>query len=155
MIDKEQINHLINNYLEENKLFLVGIDTDSENNVEVIIESTDSSVNLDDCSALSRLIEQGLDREKEDYSLTVTSAGLDRPFRVPEQYRKYCGRDVEIVMKGGEKLTAEILSVCDTGIEISYEKLIKRDGKKKREKTEIRQLINFSDLKSVRPKIKI
>lgn len=155
MIDKELIKGLIDSYLDQNNLFLVAIESDNENNIEVTIESDNSTVELNDCVNLSGIIEKGMDREKEDFSLTVTSAGLDRPLKVLRQFRKYCGKEVDIVMKSGERFCAVIQSAEESGIGISYEKLVRAEGRKKKEKTEVKQFISFQDLKSVKPKIKI
>jgi len=155
MIEKEYIKSLIDSHLEQNSLFLVNVENDNENNIEVTIESSDSTVVLEDCVNVSYIIHKGLDREKEDYSLTVTSAGLDRPFKVLRQYQKYTGKDVEIVMKNGEKLSAVIVSAEETGIEIALTKMVKLEGKKRKEKQELREFIKYSEMKSVKPKIKI
>ncbi len=155
MIEKEYIKNLVSNYLEQNSLFLVDVENDKENNIEVTIESNDSTVVLEDCVNVSHIIDKGLDREKEDYSLTVTSAGLDRPFKVLRQYQKYSGKDVDIVMKNGEKLSAVIISAEEAGIEVALTKLVKLEGKKRKEKQELREFIKYSEMKSVKPKITI
>ena len=62
--------------------FLVDVTVSKDNDVEVTVESEEGIVDLDDCVAISRFFETQFDREKEDYSLTVTSAGLDQPFLV-------------------------------------------------------------------------
>ncbi len=155
MIKKEYIKSLIDSYLEQNSLFLVDVENDNDNNIEVTIESNEATVVLDDCVNVSHIIDKGLDRETEDYSLTVTSAGLDRPFKVLRQYQKYSGKDVEIVMKNGEKLSAVIISTEETGIQIALTRMVKLEGKKRKEKQELREFIKFSEMKSVKPKIKI
>lgn len=82
MIQKEKLTSLIEKYLADNSLFLVDITISSDNDIEITIESLDSEVNLDNCTDINRIILDAVDRDIEDYSLTVSSAGLDQPFRV-------------------------------------------------------------------------
>ena len=76
--------------------YIVDVTISKDNDVEVTIESEEGTVELDDCVAISRYFESKFDREKEDYSLTVTSAGLDQPFKVLKQYQKAVGKIVEV-----------------------------------------------------------
>ena len=73
------------------KCFLVDVTVSRDNDVELVIESEDGIVTLDDCVELSHKFEEKFDREKEDYSITVGSAGLDQPFKVLKQYLKAIG----------------------------------------------------------------
>ena len=65
--------------------FIVDIKISKDNEIVLTIESEAGSVTLDDCVELSRIFEEKFDRNVMDYELTVTSAGLDQPFKVPEQ----------------------------------------------------------------------
>ena len=53
--------------------FLVDVSVSKDNDIVVTIESEEGKIELDDCVALSRYFETQFDREKEDYSLTMTS----------------------------------------------------------------------------------
>ena len=55
--------------------FLVDVSVSKDNDIVVTIESEEGKIELDDCVALSRYFETQFDREKEDYSLTVTRGG--------------------------------------------------------------------------------
>ena len=61
--------------------FIVEVSVSKDNDVTLTIESETGLVELDDCVSLSRFFETKFDREVEDYSLTVSSAGLDQPFK--------------------------------------------------------------------------
>ena len=89
-------------------LFIVEINVSADNDIELAVESEKGEVTLDDCVAVNDLFEQRFDREQEDYSLTVTSAGLDRPFKVLEQFVKAIGTKVEVSLKGGKRFVAEL-----------------------------------------------
>ena len=87
-------------------LYIVDVTVSKDNDVEVTIESEEGKVELEDCVAISRFFETKFDRETEDYSLTVTSAGLDQPFKVLKQFEKAVGKKVEVQIKGGKKMVA-------------------------------------------------
>ena len=96
MINKK-VQLLIENYLSENeKIFLVSLNFSSSNHIEVLIDSF-SGINISDCITLNRYIENGLNRDEEDFSLKVSSAGLTEPFKVFKQYEKNIGKKVKIL----------------------------------------------------------
>ena len=76
--------------------FIVDISVSKDNDIVLTIESEKGKIELDDCVSLSRYFETKFDREVEDYSLTVSSAGLDQPFKVFKQYEKALGSKVSI-----------------------------------------------------------
>jgi ribosome maturation factor RimP len=92
MIEKENIAKAIESYLESNSLFLVSVEISKDNDIEIAVDS-EGRVDLSNCVDINKIIEEKFDRESEDYSLTVTSAGLDQPFKVLRQYLKYIGKD--------------------------------------------------------------
>ena len=75
MILKQTLKAIVKEYLEGTDLSLVEITVSEDNDIEVIV-TRESGVSIDDCVALSRHIESRLDRDKEDFSLTVGSAGI-------------------------------------------------------------------------------
>ena len=79
MIEKEQVEQAIGTYMEEKGLTLVDIKVNKANNIKVFFSANGRPVTIDDCVALSRHIESGMDRDKEDFSLMVSSAvdGID------------------------------------------------------------------------------
>lgn len=75
MILKQTIEALAQEHLQGTPLTLVEVTVSEENDIEVII-TREGGVAIDDCVALSRHIESKLDRDKEDFSLMVGSAGI-------------------------------------------------------------------------------
>ncbi len=133
--------------------FIVEINVSRDNDVEIVIESENAEVTLEDCTELSRIFEEKFDRNVEDYSLTVGSAGLDRPFKVPEQFKKAIGTAVEVSFKGGKKLIAELTDADENGIEIKYSCKETVEGKKKKEMVEHVERFPMDAVNSVRPHI--
>ena len=133
--------------------FIVEINVSADNDIELTVESEKSIVTLDDCVEISRLFEERFDREKEDYSLTVTSAGLDRPFKVTGQYIKAIGSKVEVSLKGGKKFIATLTGADEEGIDVHYTAREAVEGKKKKELVEHDERIGMDMVNSVRPYI--
>ena len=133
--------------------YIVDVTISKDNDVEVTIESEEGTVELDDCVAISRYFESKFDREKEDYSLTVTSAGLDQPFKVLKQYQKAVGKKVEVMLKGGKKMVATLTAVDEESITLSYTAKEAVEGKKKKELVEHNDTYTMDQVNSVRPHI--
>ncbi len=153
MIQKEKLVSLIWQYLTDNSLFLVDITISPDNDVEITIESLDSDVNLDNCTDINKIIIDAVDRDIEDYSLTVTSAGLDQPFKVLLQYKKYLGKEVTVLKKDGTKITGILTEASEEYIKIAYTKMVAVEGKKRKEKRETSERFSLSDIKSTKPLI--
>lgn len=148
------LHKAVTEFLEGKQLFLVEIFVSSDNDIEVVIESEVGDVSLDDCVELSHYIEDQLDREVEDFSLTVGSAGLSSPFKVVKQYHKFVGSEIEITRIGGARLKADLISVTEDGITISYEALVKVEGQKKKVKEQREEFLSFNEIKTAKPVIK-
>ncbi len=154
MITKEALSETISNYLTDNGLFLVDIEISQENDITVTIERHEGSVKVDDCIAIDRIVSANFDRDVEDYSLTVTSAGLDQPFKVLDQYKKFCGSEVEVVLKKGGKLKGILSGYSAEGMEITTSKMVKKEGFKKKVQEDTVTAYTFAEIKSCKPVIK-
>lgn len=108
---------------------------------------------LDDCVELSRAFEEHFDREVEDYSLTVTSAGLDQPFKVLRQYIKAIGTQVEVSLKGGHRFQALLKAVDEAGITLEHKVVRKVEGSKKKETLMLTETFPMDRVNAVRPHI--
>ena len=132
--------------------FLVDVTVSKDNDIVVTIESENGKIELDDCVALSRYFESQFDREKEDYSLTMTSAGLDQPFKVLKQYLKAVGTKVEVQLKGGKKMVALLAAADQESVTLKYSVKEAVEGKKK-ELVEHEDRFTMDQVNSVKPYI--
>ena len=148
MITSEKIIALVNEYLSDTELFFVEARVRSGNRISVFIDS-DTQVFIKDCAELSRYIESNLDREKEDFELEVSSAGIDQPLKFHRQYQKNIGNDLKIETKDGKTLIAALLGVDEKNIIL----LVPENKKLKTPEQEV--LIAFSDIKEAKIVIKI
>ena len=133
--------------------FIVDISVSKDNDIVLTIESEKGKIELDDCVSLSRYFETKFDREAEDYSLTVSSAGLDQPFKVFKQYEKALGSKVEVSLKGGKKMVAVLEAADEESITLKYSVKEAVEGKKKKELVEHLDRFTMEQINSVRPYI--
>ena len=133
--------------------FIVDLTISKDNDIILTIESEEGKIELEDCVSLSRFFESRFDREVEDYSLTVSSAGLDQPFKVFKQFRKAVGTKVEVMLKGGRKMIAVLEEADEESITLKYTVKEAVEGKKKKEFVEHCDRFTMDQVNSVKPYI--
>ena len=144
MIEKQKIEQLVKESIEGTGLFIVAVKVSSSNRITVLADRNEG-ITIDECAAIHRAVENGLDRDVEDFELQVSSPGLDPPFCVPEQYFKNQGRRVEVIDNEGVKYTGTLKNVTPGGFELETE--VKVKGKTK----ELKEIsFNLEQIKSTR-----
>ncbi|MBR2162847.1 MAG: ribosome assembly cofactor RimP [Bacteroidales bacterium] len=141
----------INGEIVARGCFIVEVSVSKDNDIIITIESEKGKIELEDCVSLSRYFETKFDREVEDYSLTVSSAGLDQPFKVRQQFVKALGTKVEVSLKGGRKLVAELVETDEDSIVLKYSAKEAVEGKKKKEIVEHVDRFAMDQVNAVRP----
>ena len=148
---KSEIIDALESEIVARGLYIIDVTVSKDNDVEVTIESEEGKVELEDCVEISRFFETKFDRETEDYSLTVTSAGLDQPFKVLKQYIKSIGKKVEVQLKGGKKMVAALEAADEESITLKYSQKEAVEGKKKKEIVEHVDRFTMDQVNAVRP----
>jgi ribosome maturation factor RimP len=144
MIEKQKIEELFEEFVKGSDLFLVSVKVSNSNRVVILADKNDG-ITIDECAAIHRHIENGFDRDKEDFELQVSSPGLDAPFTVIQQYYKNENRKVEVVDNDGSKFTGSLKNVTNGGFELETE--LKTKGRT----IELKDLsFNFEQIKSTR-----
>nr|WP_297309706.1 ribosome assembly cofactor RimP [uncultured Flavobacterium sp.] len=116
---KEKVKQLIEAGLSEHpSLFLIDFSISSDFKISVSIDG-DEGVTLQDCIDVSRAIENNLDREEQDFSLEVASAGATSPLKLPRQYRKNIGRTLEVNLES-EVIEAQLIDADDEKISLEW-----------------------------------
>jgi ribosome maturation factor RimP len=135
MVSKQKVLELVEERIAElaNGLFVVDLTISSNNVIHVELDKHEGGVSVNDCVKVSRNVEHNLDREKEDFELHVSSAGLDKPFRVHAQYVKNIGRTVKLVLQDGTKHEGLLKEVGEKSIILEKSRMEKPEGKKKKE----------------------
>ena len=143
----------INDEIVARGCFIVDISVSKDNDIILTVEKEEGTIDLDDCVSLSRYFETKFDREAEDYSLTVSSAGLDQPFKVYRQFLKAVGTKVEVLLKGGKKMVALLEAADEESVTLKYVAKEAVEGKKKKELVEHVDRFTLDQVNSVRPYI--
>ena len=144
MIEKQKIEGFVEEYIRGSALFLVSVKVSNANRI-IVLADKNEGITIDECAAIHKHIENGLDRNKEDFELQVSSPGLDVPFGVIEQYFKNEGKKVEVVDIDGSKYAGRLKNVTTGGFELETE--IKIKGKA----IELKDIsFNFEQIKSTR-----
>jgi len=154
MIEKAKIEKLATDSIGSGDTFLIAVNCTPDNNIEITVDS-DDRMTIDQCIQLSKTIEAQMDREVEDFSLTVTSAGIGQPLTHPRQYNKTVGKPIEVVLKSGGKITGTLTSYAPGGISLEYQTMEIPEGKKRKEAVTHTENYTFDQIKSVKEEITI
>ena len=154
MVDKKAVLKAVDEWLEGKDYFLVDLSVSSDDRVVVVIDHADG-VWIADCADSSRYIESQINREDEDYELEVGSAGLGQPFQVRRQYEIHVGKPVETQTKDGTKYRGTLVSVDETGFEMSVLQKVKEEGKKRPVTKEVALRFAFEEVAYTKYLIKI
>ncbi len=155
MIDKELLEATVLEALKGTDAYLVDIQISKDNDIVVEVDSNEG-VDLDLCTDLTRKIEEKFDRDKEDYSLEVGSAGITAPFKVVEQYLKNIGKEVEVLTKDGRKLHGVLTAVdVDTSsFTIEVPTKVKEPGAKRPTVQQVPEHLKMDQCKHVKHEFK-
>ena len=137
--------------LLQDDIFLVSIKIKPINNIKIYLDA-DNGLGIEKCikinRALYRIMEEMGMYPDGDFSLEVSSPGVDEPLKMLRQYKKNAGREVEVTLNDDTKKEGKLLEVNDDAIKIGY-----TEGKnKKAVNHEI--AIPFADIKQTRVKVK-
>ncbi|GAB2841462.1 ribosome maturation factor RimP [Ferruginibacter profundus] len=132
-------------------IFLVSIKIKPTNNFKIYLDA-DSGLGIEKCIKINRALykvmeEMGLYPDG-DFSLEVSSPGVDEPLKLLRQYKKNIGRNVEVTTNDDEKKEGILKEVTDEAITIEY-----TEGKGKKAVV-VNPVINFNDIKQTKVLIK-
>jgi len=154
MILKQTIEQIVGEYLKDTECELVKVEVSGDNDIQVVVDSL-RGVDLDFCAELSRHLEAKLNRDKEDFSLEVSSMSLTDPFVTPLQFRKNFGNPVIVTLQDGRKQKGILTDVTDTDFELETEEKVQVEGKKRPQKQTVQYRYAFLEPKSVVYDLKI
>ena len=146
MIDKNIVRRLVDEWLEGKEYCLVDIRISPDSKVVVEIDHADG-VWIEDCVELSKFIEENLSRDEEDYELEVGSAGLGQPFKVPQQYINFIGKEVEVLDHDGRKVSGILKSVDGNKFVVSVNEKVHVEGKKRPVKMDVDHEYDMNEVK--------
>ena len=130
--------------------FLVEISVKPTNNIKVFVDA-DQGAAIDQLSRINRALYKWVEENlfpNGDFSIEVSSPGLDEPLKLDRQYLKNIGRLVEIVLKNGLKKEGKLISVSENEIVIEEE-----TGKGKKKEV-IQHIILKEEIKTTKVQVK-
>lgn len=127
----ETIEALVQKIIEGvEDIFLVSVRIKPINNIKVFLDS-DIGVNIDKCARINRSMYKVIEEEgwypEGNFSLEVSSPGIDEPLRLPRQFKKNIGRNVAVTLMDDTMLEGTLIEVNDHGILVEY-----KEGKNKK-----------------------
>ena len=127
--------------------FLVDVRIKPTNNVKVFIDG-DQGISIEKCVQVNRALYKKLDESAlfpaGDFSLEVSSPGLDEPLKLLRQYKKNIGRQVELVLQDGSKKEGRLLDVSEDGI------IVEETRGKNKKKEVINHTFLFDNIKTTK-----
>jgi len=131
--------------------FLVEVKIRPGNNIKIFVDA-DHGISIDKLAQYNRSLYRQIEESglfpNNDFSMEISSPGLDEPLKLRRQYLKNIGRYVEIILKSGIKKEGKLISATDKEIVIEEEK-----GNKKKKEVILHSL-SYDDIKTTKIKIK-
>jgi ribosome maturation factor RimP len=120
----QAVEGLIGKLLSETEdVFLVSVHVKPTNNIKVYLDA-DAGLNIDKCVKINRAMYRTIEEEgwypDGNFSLEVSSPGIDEPLKLLRQYKKNIGRNIEITTTDDAKQQGKLLSVTDSAVSIEY-----------------------------------
>ena len=130
--------------------FIVEVRIKPTNNIKVFLDG-DNGISIEKCVFYNRILYKKIEESgmflDGDFSLEISSPGLDEPLKLLRQYRKNVGRKVEVLLKEGIKVDGKLAEVFDTHIIVEEIK-----GKNKKQEV-IQHNFPFENIKSTKIQI--
>ena len=131
--------------------FLVEIRIKPTNNIKVFIDA-DQGISIEKLVQLNRKLYKEIEEigfyPEGEFSLEVSSPGLDEPLKMHRQYQKNIGRHVEVLLNEGDKKEGKLVTVSESEI------LVEEERGKNKKKEIIQHTIPFSNIKTTKIQIK-
>ena len=151
MNDKIEIIEGLLKPLLTDDIFLVEIKIKPTNNIKIFLDA-DSGLGIEKCIRINRALYKTLEEMElftdGDFSLEVSSPGIDQPLKLSRQYVKNVGRDVEVLLNDDTRKEGTLKSVSEESITIEY-----TEGKNKKAVTHTLD-IPFTDIKHTKVLVK-
>jgi len=146
-----RLEALVNEVIgQEEGLFLVEIRIKPTNNIKVYLDG-EAGVSIEKCVFVNRklykLLEENEMYPNGDFSLEVSSPGLDEPLKLHRQYLKNVSRLVEVTLKDGAKTEGVLKAVTENDI------LVEETRGKNKKKETVEHTIPFDNIKTTKVQV--
>ena len=148
---QEKIESFIKGIIEKwPEVFLIEVKIASGNRITVLLDS-DQGITIEKCTQVNRPLykyieENGLFPDN-NFSLEVSSPGIDRPLTDIRQYRKNTGRLVEVLLNDNSKIEGILKEVSESGISLE-----EKEGKGKKATVKLNNIL-FDQIKHLKVQV--
>ena len=142
----EQIKEFLLRFIEKSEdIFPVEVKMTPGNQITVLLDA-DNGITIEKCTAINKALYKYIEESgfftDGNFSLEVSSPGLDKPLKLHRQYKKNIGRKVEVELNDGTKLEGNLSHVNEEDITIE-----EKQGKKGKKITMKTTTILFNEIK--------
>jgi len=150
MTFEDKINDLIEAALRDRTdLFLIECTISSDHHIRILLDG-DQGVNLKTCIDISRFIEHNLDRETEDFSLEVASAGVGNPLQNRRQYTKNIGRKLRVERDSEPTLEGVLTAATETDFTLEWKQREPKPVGKGKQTVIKKEILSYQEIKSAK-----
>lgn len=150
MTFEDKINDLIEAALRDRTdLFLIECTISSDHHIRILLDG-DQGVNLKTCIEISRSIEHNLDRETEDFSLEVASAGVGNPLQNRRQYTKNIGRKLRVERDSETTLEGVLTAATETDFTLEWKQREPKPVGKGKQTVIKKEILSYQEIKSAK-----
>ncbi len=150
MTFEDKINDLIEAALRDRTdLFLIECTISSDHHIRILLDG-DQGVNLKTCIEISRSIEQNLDRETEDFSLEVASAGVGNPLQNRRQYTKNIGRKLRVERDSEPTVEGVLTAATETDFTLEWKQREPKPVGKGKQTVIKKEILSYQEIKSAK-----
>ncbi|MDP4129388.1 MAG: ribosome maturation factor [Bacteroidota bacterium] len=137
--------------------FLVEIRVKPIQNLKIFLDG-DLGITIEKCVQVNRALYKKIEETglfpAGDFSLEVSSAGLDEPLKSFRQYKKNMGRPVEIILQDGSRKEGKLKEVNEEGVVLEESSGKASPGKAVAKKQELSNHIYlFNNIKSTKVQV--
>ncbi len=104
---------------QSEKIFLVEMKISPANDVKIFLDA-DDGITIEKCASINKALYKYIEESElfpgGNFSLEVSSPGIDEPLKLFRQYKKNIGRKIEVLLKDGTKIEGKLLTVDDNKI---------------------------------------
>src|SRR5436190_7018231 len=134
-----RIETLVEGLIAETKeIFLVSVKIKPTNNIKVFLDA-DNGLSIEKCikinRAMYRVIEENGWYPDGNFSLEVSSPGVDEPLKMLRQYKKNIGRKVVVTLLDETKQEGKLLEANEDLIRLEY-----IEGKNRNAVTKVKEI---------------
>ena len=147
MVNKENIQSLVEEYLRGTDYELITLEISAANEILIEIDRL-AGVDVEDCGKLNNWLVEQLDAAgEEDYALEVGSVSLSDPFKTKMQYEKPLGEEVEVLTAEGKKVRGQLVSVDEETFSVDVDTPVVVEGKKRKQHEMVTHTWGYGDVK--------